>query len=467
MKFDSENRYYECQFDSIVGLTHNFAGLAYGNVASAKHQNQTSYPRQAALQGLAKMEQVAARGIFQAILPPLLRPRLDWLRLLGFTGDDVAVIQAAGREDPVLLAAAYSASSMWAANAATVSPSPDTDQRVGGNGAASQPSRRVHFSPANLSTSLHRSIEADQMSLILRQIFADPQHFVVHDPLPGAAGLSDEGAANHTRLSGPLAQAGLEVFVYGRDALNFNRPQPARFPARQTLQASQAIARRHGLAAQRTFFIQQNPQAIDAGVFHNDVIAVGNQNVLLIHQAAWCDQARAVQELQERFAQCCGVPLQVIQISNDDLSLDDAVQSYLFNSQLISEADSDPMSPSMRLISPSDCRENPAASATIQRIIAGNNPIAAVDFVEVRQSMNNGGGPACLRLRVVLSETERQAVRGRVWLDPSLHDALIAWVEQYYPERLEVSDLAEIDLWHLAQRANHVLEKILGIRLSS
>ncbi|WP_417895004.1 N-succinylarginine dihydrolase, partial [Bacillus inaquosorum] len=90
-----------------------------------------------------------------------------------------------------------------------------------------------------------------------------------------------------TRLCRAYGEAGVELFVYGRSAFDVSQPAPKRYPARQTLEASQAIARLHGLGDESAVFIQQNPDVIDQGVFHNDVIAVGNQNVLFFHQQAF------------------------------------------------------------------------------------------------------------------------------------------------------------------------------------
>ena len=121
----------EANFDGLVGPTHNYAGLAYGNLASALNAEKPSNPREAALQGLRKMKALHDLGVPQGVLPPHERPHLPTLRALGFGGKDAEVLGAAHREAPGLLAAASSASAMWVANAATVSPSADAaDGRV-------------------------------------------------------------------------------------------------------------------------------------------------------------------------------------------------------------------------------------------------------------------------------------------------------------------------------------------------
>src|SRR5438874_9593839 len=251
----------EINFDGLPGPTHNYSGLAEGNLASERHKSLASNPRQAALQGLAKMKALADRGFAQAVLPPHERPDMAALRAVGFAGDDSAVLRSAAKAAPQLLAACSSAAAMWVANAATVSPSADTADG------------RVHFTPANLVSHFHRSLEAPTTTRILRAIFADERRFVVHDALPAAAQFGDEGAANHMRFAEP-GTPGVELFVYGRAAFDPDVPAPRRFPARQTREASEAVARRHGLAPQRTVLARQNPEAIDAGAFHNDVVAV-------------------------------------------------------------------------------------------------------------------------------------------------------------------------------------------------
>ena len=268
----------EINFDGIPGPTHNYAGLAHGNLAAERHAQQVANPREAALQGLAKMRALAARGFPQAVLPPHERPFLPALRALGFAGSDAEVLARAAREAPRMLAACSSAAAMWVANAATVSPSADTADG------------RVHFTPANLVSHFHRAIEAATTTRVLRAIFADARKFVVHDPLPAAPQLGDEGAANHTRFAGSDGTPGVELFVYGRAAYDAAVGGPRQYPARQTREACEAIARRHGLDPARTVFAQQHPDAIDAGVFHNDVIAVGHDAVLFCHEQAWVEQ---------------------------------------------------------------------------------------------------------------------------------------------------------------------------------
>lgn len=437
----------EFNFDGLIGPTHNYAGLSYGNVASASHQNQTSHPRSAALQGLAKMKCLAAMGIPQAILPPQLRPDLSLLRQLGFTGKSSSeLIAAAYQFSPQLVAQCYSAANMWTANAATVSPS--SDCRDG----------RLHLTPANLSSTLHRSLEALPTSRVLKSIFSDAVSFDVHPPLPGAVALTDEGAANHTRLSPTYDSPGIEIFVFGGDPLDPRSDRPKKFPARQTKLACEAIARQHGLDWKSTFFWQQTPAAIDAGVFHNDVISVGNQNVLLCHEFAFIDQANRLKRVQGAFEKKFDSPLHIIEFSNNELPLEDVVKSYLFNSQLVTRPDG-----KMSLICPIECEETPTAKRATDRMLVENNPIDEVKFLNLRQSMNNGGGPACLRLRVVLTDAEAERIHQGVILTERLTDQLTAWINRNYRESLAPADLADPQLIGESWKAHQELNEILGL----
>lgn len=431
----------EVNFDGLPGPTHNYSGLAEGNLASERHKSLTSNPRQAALQGLAKMKALADRGFVQAVLPPHERPDMAALRRLGFSGDDRAVLASAAKSAPQLLAACSSASAMWVANAATVSPSADTSDA------------RVHFTPANLVSHLHRSLEAPTTTRLLRAIFVSDRHFVVHDALPAAGQLGDEGAANHTRLVDDAGGPGVELFVYGRSAFDASLPAPRRFPARQTREASEAIARRHGLAHERAVFAQQHPDAIDAGVFHNDVVAVGSATVLFCHERAYLDQAAVLRSLAERvhgFAP--------IVVPESEVSFERAVATYLFNSQLIRKPDG-----GMLLVAPAECREDAAVAALLDQLTSRGSPIREVLTFDLRQSMRNGGGPACLRLRVALTDAERAAIGARVWLDDALHAELVAWVERHYRDRLAPADLADPALLSESRAALDELSRMLGL----
>ena len=426
----------------MPGPTHNYSGLATGNLASERNRSAIANPRLAALQGLAKMKALADRGYAQAVLPPHERPDVAALRSLGFTGDDATIIARAARNDSPLLAACSSAAAMWAANAATVSPSADAADH------------RVHFTPANLTSHFHRAIEAPTTTRVLRAVFADEARFAVHDPLPAAAQFGDEGAANHTRFASNPAAPGIELFVYGRIAYDTAANSPVRFPARQTREASQAIARGHDLDPARTLFAQQNPAVIDAGVFHNDVIAVGNEAVLFCHESAFVEQEALLTELSA----AVGAGFTPIVVRAAEVSVERAVATYLFNSQLLTRADG-----GMLLVAPAECAEDPSVGAYLERLVAAGGPIREILTFDLRQSMRNGGGPACLRLRVALTAAERAAIAANIWLDDALHAALVGWVERNYRDRLAPSDLADPALLIEGRRALDELSALLRL----
>jgi succinylarginine dihydrolase len=435
----------EYNFDGLVGPSHNYAGLSFGNVASFSNVKSASNPKQAALQGLAKMRALAARGFAQALLPPHARPNFRLLRRIGFTGTDADVLARAWREAPVILACAYSASPMWTANAATVSPSADSFDG------------RTHFTSANLNNKLHRAEEHIQSTRTLRALFGDERHFAVHDALPSTPAFGDEGAANHTRLAASHGDKGVQLFVYGRVEFDPSAPAPKRYPARQTLEASQAIARLHGLDAARTVFASQNPDVIDQGVFHNDVIAVGNGNVLFYHEQAFADEAAVLNKLRAAM-DSVGAELDAVRVDTRAVPVADAVTSYLFNSQLLTKPDG-----AMALVVPHECQENQAVSRYLEQLVAGDGPIDELIDFDLRQSMRNGGGPACLRLRVALTDAEAQAMHQGVVMTEALYARLVDWVEAHYRDRLEPKDLADPQLAIECAQALEDLQRILGL----
>lgn len=429
----------EANFDGLVGPTHNYAGLSFGNVASERNQAAVSNPREAALQGLRKMRALADMGLAQGILPPQERPHIPTLRRLGFFGNDEQVLAQAQYLKPQMLAAVSSASCMWTANAATVSPSADTADG------------RIHFTPANLCGNLHRSIEPEVTARVLQAVFADYTRFAHHAPLPATPDLGDEGAANHTRFCNEYDEVGLEFFVYGRDAASGQAPK--RFPARQTRLACETVARLHELPENRVVYAQQHPKVVDQGVFHNDVIAVGNRNVLLYHQQAFLNSRQVIRELREGFP-----ALVPIQVPTKAVTVSEAVDSYLFNSQLVC-----PPEGGMIMIVAQECQQSLPVWRYIQQLIADDNPITDVHVHDLRQSMRNGGGPACLRLRVVLNEPERAAVNPNVWMTPQRHEQMEAWVTHHYRDRLSVDDLADPELLVESRTALDELTQLLGL----
>ncbi|TVO33454.1 N-succinylarginine dihydrolase [Vibrio algivorus] len=435
---------YEVNFDGLVGLTHHYAGLSFGNVASTSNQSAVSNPKLAAQQGLLKMKALSDMGFKQGVLPPQERPHIPVLRQLGFSGSDEQILANVAKQAPKLLSAVSSASSMWTANAATMSPSVDTADG------------RAHFTVANLNNKFHRAIEADTTSATLRAMFNNEQYFAHHDALPQQSVMGDEGAANHNRLCSEYGAKGVEVFVYGRQAYG-GQVEPTRYPARQTLEASQAVARLHGLSEQQTVFVQQNPEVIDQGVFHNDVIAVSNGNVLFHHDQAFLNQAAAFDEIKQKLS-LQQTEFISIQVPTEQVSVQDAVSTYLFNSQLLTKSNG-----KMMLVVPEESRQNTNVWNYLTELISSNGPIDEVKVFDLRESMRNGGGPACLRQRVVLTEAELQAVTPQVLMNDELFNTLNTWVERFYRDRLLEADLADPQLLNENRQALDELTKILAL----
>jgi succinylarginine dihydrolase len=433
----------ETQLDGLVGPTHNYGGLSPGNVASTSHGGQSSNPRAAALQGLGKMKFVRDLGVTQGVLPPHDRPHLSTLRKLGFRGSDEEVIAAASAGDGFYLRVTSSASAMWTANAATVAPSRDAADR------------RVHFTPANLQQMFHRAIEPETTARVLRAIFRDPKHFVVHDPLPGGGHFADEGAANHTRLE--TSRRALHLFAWGRRAWG-DFEGPKRFPARQTREASEAVARLHALDPAMCRFPQQHPDGIDRGAFHTDVMAVGNGRFLMLHELAFQDREALVRDLRAAL----GDELVIALATTAELPPESAIKAYPFNSQVLTLEGG-----AMCIVAPEDAREDEHARRFLERVVAEDGPVKAVHYRDVRQSMHNGGGPACLRLRVPLETAEISALGASGGANVLLTDARYAeltdWVTRRYRDKLAAADLADPKLARETMEALDELTRILGL----
>lgn len=429
----------EANADGLIGPTHSYAGLSPGNLASSLNKGEASNPRAAVLQGLDKMKTLADLGLPQFVLPPHERPNIPFLRDLGFSGSDAQVLERAWKDAPSFAAAACSASPMWAANAATVTPSADAADG------------RVHFTPANLITNLHRSLEHDQTRRALDALFPDAGRFAVHDALPSVAHLADEGAANHVRLCRDHGEAGVNLMVWGREAWeHWDGP----YPARQTREASEAIMRRH--EATGAVLARQGKAAIAGGTFHNDVVCVGALDTLFFHELAFEDTDGTKAAIR---AAADGFEPQFVEVSAADLPLADAISSYLFNSMLIRVPGQDRLT----LICPTETRDNPRSHAVAQSLAASNGPIGHVEYVDVRQSMRNGGGPACLRLRVVLTEAELAATNPAMRLTDALHARLSDWGRRWYRDSLTARDLADPTLLDETRGALDALTQILNL----
>lgn len=408
--------YREYNFDGIVGPTHHFGGLSWGNLASTRHAGQVGNPRAAALEGLEKMRFVASLGVGQAVLPPQPRPPLGLLDRLGYGGDVGVALARAFNDSPEHVSRWFSASAMWTANAATVFPSSDAADG------------RLHLLVANLSAMPHRSLEPPDTYRVLARVFDDRNHFVVHQALP--AYLGDEGAANQLTLR--THSAAVQLLTWGK---RFDDPtSSAKFAARQAREASQAVLRLGQVPSTRGLLWQQSPFGIDAGAFHTDVLAVSHRHVLLLHEDAFVDPDGLLRELERRL----GSEFRYCLATNSELSVHDAVASYPFNSQLVTVADG-----SLALIAPSEAHSSDPARRFLERAQEEIVELQHVHYVQVNSSMKNGGGPACLRLRVMLTEAERAAIGARVFFDDALYEELKAWICKYYRTELRLDDFRD------------------------
>ena len=400
--------YTEVQLDTLVGPTHHFAGLSLGNIASMENKGIISSPKKAALQGLEKMNVVMELGIPQAFFPPQKRPDLSFLKRVGFE-----TVASAYDKCPELLLAAFSSSFMWTANVATSTPSLDTLDS------------KHHITPANLGSNLHRHLEVLDTTRMFQQLMANPDYFVLHAALPSVRQLFDEGAANHTRLSPTADTQGLHLFVYG--------DQTQHFAPRQAKLASESIARLHQLPKERVLILEQNPEVIDEGVFHNDVISVGHLNLFLAHEKTFKNKgafdliASTYHDLYQQH------PLLHI-VSEKDLPLQKAIKTYFFNSQILSL-------PFGRraLLAPQECSEDAEVKSYIEKLPY----FSQVRYISLNESMKNGGGPACLRLRLLLNNLEQKMIPNCFWMDPTRSRLIGDLIEKYYPDTLSIDQLKD------------------------
>ncbi len=437
----------EVNFDTLPGPTHFYGGLSFGNVPSMENVGSYSNPKMAALQSLEKMKLLDRLGVKQAILPPHERPYLPLLEKLGYTGSPEAILKGVEKFDPWLLEQLGSSASMWAANSATISPSVDSIEN------------RMQITPANLASNLHRFIEAEFYSRLFKVIFPNPIFFSHHDPLPPIRPFFDEGAANQMRFCKSHEGPGIECFIFGSRQGQTFPPLPSKFPARQSLEACSSIIRLHKLFNGHFLSLLQNPEAIDQGSFHNDLVATSNQNLLLIHEKALFDQDANLDYLKKMVSSVCDTELIIFEIKEEDLPLKEALSTYFFNVQIVTLADN-----TMNMIAPMECQNNSKAFALHKKILDDNNiPITEIHYIDLHQSMKNGGGPACLRLRVVCKESEQKEILQTVFYSARLHDRLTEFIHKHYPDKFRSEDLSNPILYNKQRLALEELTQILNL----
>lgn len=429
----------EWQFDGLVGPTHNYAGLALGNQASAMNAGAVSNPRLAALQGLEKMRFVRNLGVPQAFFVPHYRPLISVLKRLGFSGSLAHLLEQTYQQAPGLLSSVFSSSFMWAANAATVTPSSDS---LDG---------KLHLTPANLVSHFHRSIEGDFSRHILSRIFHNENLFNVHNYINPVQSLGDEGAANHMRICSNHGINGYNILVYGKShGLTFT---PKKYPARQERMASESVARLNCIDPAKLLFLQQAPEAIDLGVFHNDVIAMNTTSLMIVHEQAFIESDQKY--LREWVAEYPEFSLH--EISTRDMSVADAVATYLFNSQLLETGPK-----KFTLVAPLECSNHAGVRGVIDRLVS-QGVLDAAHYLDVRESMRNGGGPACLRLRIVMTPEQEQAIHSGVVLTDDKYTQLVEWVNTHYRDRVQFDDLRDPNFVLELDAAYAALEHIVGM----
>ena len=413
---------FEANFDGIVGPTHNYGGLSEGNIASISNSQNPANPKKAALQGLKKMKILRDAGLIQGVFLPHERPYLAKMRELGFTGSDKQIINKVANHSPHLLHNLYSASSMWSANAATVSPSVDTNNQ------------KIHITPANLNSMFHRSVESDFTYHQCLQIFKN-KSFKIHKPTPSISGYGDEGAANHLRIASSHEQMGYEIFVYGTSAFKTYNSSIMR----QAKEISHTVASKHQLNKEHYFLLQQNQDAIQQGSFHNDIVSLSNENLFIAHERAFEDRNifnKIITVLEKNVNN-----FQFIEIKENEIPLTDIIKSYLLNSQLVSIADGE-----MLMVLPADVQNFDNCMQWIDKF-KQISPVKKFEFIDIKQSMMNGGGPACQRLKVLMNEKEFEGVNQNFILDNDKEERIKDLIQSYYRDRLLPDDLKDPNLF--------------------
>ena len=268
----------EINFDGIVGPSHNYAGLSLGNLASARNAGDVSYPRAAALQGLAKMRSNLALGLVQGLFVPLPRPATALARRAGHdiergrTGDRRQCHERIGDVGGQCS---------------------DRQPRAGHRRRPLPPHRRQSEDDAAPQPRMARHAGATATGVRGATHLRSMPRFRAHSATR-ARPITCDWRRDH-------GEPGVEIFVYGVGG--------GPFPARQHVEASKAVARLHRLDPERTFFAAQSEEAIAAGAFHNDVVAVANERVLFAHEQAFADKAAIVELVRGaggRFRLCRG-----------------------------------------------------------------------------------------------------------------------------------------------------------------
>ena len=404
-----------CCIDTIIGPTYHYGGLALGNTHSLDHKHVVANPKKAALQGLSKMKLLRDHGISQYVLPAYVR---DYKGLVqGYynnQGDFEDNLKRLYDENLDIFSSFFSASSAWLANAWTMTPSIDSSDG------------RYHVSPASLNACFHRQLDVKQTIAILTNRLCSKTYITCHHPSP----FFDEGAANMIRLS--AGGKGLYLFVSGSS-------DTKRFKSRHDKRSWQRLVSQHQLDPDYVIYLTQHPDAIDAGVFHNDVISFGVDDLLVVHENAFVDQPNYCDTILERYFSCFGTDLTLIQIPDSILPLKDAVNSYFFNSQLVRKDDNRYL-----LLVPSRCKGLPVMDYFVSIVAKKWESQLEIMVCDVEESIKNGGGPACLRNSMDVYDDPKLIFDDRYLFTLEKYDDFVRLVNQYYPSSLELNDFLSV-----------------------
>ena len=364
--------------DCMPGPTNHFGGHAFGNMASMTAKGQHSNPKKAALEWIEKINKLKKIGAYQLILPPHRRPLAHYLK------------------HPQLNE--LSSGFIWMANAGHFIPNSDT-------------SKRYHqFIPANMNATYHRKYEHMFNTYWIKQILKNIPH-QLHGPLSS----DDEGAANTVRLWNK--DIGIHVAVYGH--------KNTHFPSRQNEDSIKELQEKTNILT--LFKLQQKSIAIDHGVFHNDVICFGFKNTLFCHEHAFENQNEKLNNLKKIFHQKTNENLTIIEIKESELTLDECISTYLFNSQVIIQKNN------IILLCPSTVkRNNKSLSITNQWQQKGY--FSDVQYIDIKSSLMNGGGPACLRLCMYLNGNEIKKIPKQFWASENKIKELTKFINTEYPQ---------------------------------
>jgi succinylarginine dihydrolase len=174
----------------------------------------------------------------------------------------------------------------------------------------------------------------------------------------------------------------------------------------------------------------------------------------MLHELAARDPGGVLEAARQRL----GSSFRSVLATTRELPVADAISNYPFNSQIVTLPDQ-----SLRVIAPIESQECDSTRRFLERVVAEDNPVTAVDYLDVRQSMSNGGGPACLRLRIVLTGQERSAIKANVFVNHALLRAIDGWIDAHYRDRLGFDDLYDPAFLRDSRTALDELTELLGL----